>query len=120
MIRKRESFAQSRACPERLTKGKESNGNLLFACCMIKRKENPRPKAPRRRSTGAARDERFPCVKLNPCGRVAQLAEQCPFKAWVAGSSPAALTILYPGIMVKVPFPPHPPLAPETVQVPVI
>src|SRR5206468_4444489 len=28
-------------------------------------------------------------------GRVAQLVEQCPFKAWVAGSSPAALTI-YP------------------------
>jgi hypothetical protein len=27
-------------------------------------------------------------------GRVAQLVEQCPFKAWVAGSSPAALTIL--------------------------
>jgi hypothetical protein len=26
-------------------------------------------------------------------GRVAQLVEQCPFKAWVAGSSPAALTI---------------------------
>ena len=25
-------------------------------------------------------------------GRVAQLAEQCPFKAWVAGSNPAALT----------------------------
>jgi hypothetical protein len=27
-------------------------------------------------------------------GRVAQLVEQCPFKAWVAGSSPAALTIV--------------------------
>jgi hypothetical protein len=26
-------------------------------------------------------------------GRVAQLAEQCPFKAWVDGSSPSALTI---------------------------
>src|SRR5579884_976783 len=26
------------------------------------------------------------------CGRVAQLVEQCPFKAWVAGSNPAALT----------------------------
>src|SRR5438132_10288515 len=26
-------------------------------------------------------------------GRVAQLVEQCPFKAWVAGSNPAALTI---------------------------
>src|SRR4051812_31044796 len=25
-------------------------------------------------------------------GRVAQLVEQCPFKAWVAGSNPAALT----------------------------
>ena len=32
------------------------------------------------------------CVKLKDCGRVAQLAEQCPFKAWVAGSNPAALT----------------------------
>src|SRR5215467_8230518 len=28
-------------------------------------------------------------------GRVAQLVEQCPFKAWVAGSNPAALTITY-------------------------
>src|SRR5439155_9328325 len=26
-------------------------------------------------------------------GRVAQLVERCPFKAWVAGSNPAALTI---------------------------
>jgi hypothetical protein len=26
------------------------------------------------------------------CGRVAQLVEQRPFKAWVAGSNPAALT----------------------------
>src|SRR6266566_7896390 len=33
------------------------------------------------------------CVTLKDCGRVAQLVEQCPFKAWVAGSSPAALTI---------------------------
>ena len=32
------------------------------------------------------------CVKLNDCGRVAQVVEQCPFKAWVAGSNPAALT----------------------------
>jgi hypothetical protein len=29
---------------------------------------------------------------LSTGGRVAQLVEQCPFKAWVAGSSPAALT----------------------------
>src|ERR1700733_9114765 len=34
----------------------------------------------------------FDCVKLKESGRVAQLVEQCPFKAWVAGSSPAALT----------------------------
>ena len=32
-------------------------------------------------------------VKFELCGRVAQLVEQCPFKAWVAGSNPAALTI---------------------------
>jgi hypothetical protein len=30
---------------------------------------------------------------LKESGRVAQLAEQCPFKAWVDGSSPSALTI---------------------------
>src|SRR5579859_2646254 len=36
---------------------------------------------------------RFDCVTLNRCGRVAQLVEQRPFKAWVAGSNPAALTI---------------------------
>src|SRR5205807_9750533 len=32
-------------------------------------------------------------VRLALCGRVAQLVEQRPFKAWVAGSSPAALTM---------------------------
>src|SRR5208282_5463152 len=32
------------------------------------------------------------CVRLNLVGRVAQLVEQRPFKAWVAGSIPAALT----------------------------
>src|SRR5438445_13721640 len=30
-------------------------------------------------------------------GRVAQLVEQCPFKAWVAGSNPAALTMTSSG-----------------------
>ena len=33
------------------------------------------------------------CVRLDFRGRVAQLVEQCPFKAWVLGSSPSALTI---------------------------
>jgi hypothetical protein len=40
--------------------------------------------------------ESFCCDKLEVTGedgRVAQLAEQCPFKAWVDGSSPSALTI---------------------------
>ena len=36
--------------------------------------------------------EKF-CVRFNSSGRVAQLVEQCPFKAWVEGSSPSALTI---------------------------
>ena len=31
---------------------------------------------------------------INVCGRVAQLVEQRPFKAWVAGSNPAALTMV--------------------------
>jgi hypothetical protein len=31
-------------------------------------------------------------LDLKKGGRVAQLVEQCPFKAWVAGSNPAALT----------------------------
>src|SRR5947209_4199508 len=35
------------------------------------------------------------CVRLEVCGRVAQLVEQRPFKAWVAGSNPAALTISF-------------------------
>ncbi len=34
-------------------------------------------------------------LDLKGWGRVAQLVEQCPFKAWVAGSSPAALTISF-------------------------
>ena len=32
------------------------------------------------------------CDRLPKCGRVAQLVEQRPFKAWVLGSSPSALT----------------------------
>jgi ABC-type enterochelin transport system permease subunit len=32
---------------------------------------------------------------LKLVGRVAQLVEQRPFKAWVAGSIPAALTIIF-------------------------
>ena len=31
-------------------------------------------------------------VRLKKVGRVAQVVEQRPFKAWVAGSNPAALT----------------------------
>jgi hypothetical protein len=34
------------------------------------------------------------------CGRVAQLAEQCPFKAWVDGSSPSALTRVFNDLAV--------------------
>jgi len=33
-------------------------------------------------------------------GRVAQLVEQCPFKAWVAGSNPAALTKISSGFVL--------------------
>jgi hypothetical protein len=33
-------------------------------------------------------------------GRVAQLVEQCPFKAWVAGSNPAALTSSFQALTV--------------------
>jgi sugar-phosphatase len=43
--------------------------------------------------TGAAQpDQPGKCVRLKLVGRVAQLVEQRPFKAWVAGSIPAALT----------------------------
>ena len=34
------------------------------------------------------------CDRLPRCGRVAQLVEQRPFKAWVLGSSPSALTMI--------------------------
>jgi hypothetical protein len=37
-------------------------------------------------------------LNLKDAGRVAQLVEQCPFKAWVAGSNPAALTIAHNNI----------------------
>ena len=37
-------------------------------------------------------DDRCKCLIVKD-GRVAQLVEQCPFKAWVLGSSPSALTI---------------------------
>ena len=40
---------------------------------------------------------RLNCGTFKDCGRVAQLVEQCPFKAWVAGSNPAALTIHFSG-----------------------
>src|SRR5258708_30110606 len=36
-------------------------------------------------------------VRLKLVGRVAQVVEQRPFKAWVAGSNPAALTTHGPG-----------------------
>ena len=38
-------------------------------------------------------DELCKCLIVKS-GRVAQLVEQCPFKAWVAGSNPAALTMI--------------------------
>lgn len=44
------------------------------------------------KTSSAAREVSADVLNLNDCGRVAQLVEQCPFKAWVAGSSPAALT----------------------------
>ena len=42
-----------------------------------------------------------PRVKLEDSGRVAQLVEQRPFKAWVAGSNPAALTMKCPEILLR-------------------
>src|SRR6185312_4469253 len=44
-------------------------------------------------------------VMMNGCGRVAQLVEQRPFKAWVAGSNPAALTN-YPRRAFQIEVPP--------------
>jgi hypothetical protein len=44
----------------------------------------------------SSREKRLYMLDLIEVGRVAQLVEQCPFKAWVAGSSPAALTIFLP------------------------
>ncbi len=41
---------------------------------------------------GGGAASRGRCGRFEDGGRVAQLVEQCPFKAWVAGSSPAALT----------------------------
>src|ERR1700691_3960886 len=49
-----------------------------------------RPNAPRSPQKRAKREK---YVRLKLVGRVAQLVEQRPFKAWVAGSIPAALTI---------------------------
>src|SRR5260370_6669121 len=46
------------------------------------------------RSTGL-RIVRRKYVRLKLVGRVAQVVEQRPFKAWVAGSNPAALTISF-------------------------
>jgi hypothetical protein len=42
----------------------------------------------------ALRETLWIVLDLKEVGRVAQLVEQCPFKAWVAGSSPAALTTI--------------------------
>ncbi len=58
-----------------------------------------------RRRMGAAPNTRKKYVRLKLVGRVAQLVEQRPFKAWVAGSIPAALTI-FPAGMLK-PADPH-------------
>ena len=46
----------------------------------------------KRAVAGVPRDAEY--VSFKDRGRVAQLVEQCPFKAWVAGSSPAALTMI--------------------------
>src|SRR3979411_1816179 len=48
----------------------------------------------RRQRHGAPRSamQRRKYVRLKLVGRVAQVVEQRPFKAWVAGSNPAALT----------------------------
>jgi hypothetical protein len=52
----------------------------------------------KRRILRATKQSRAPneavsnCVRLKARGRVAQLVEQCPFKAWVEGSNPSALT----------------------------
>ncbi len=53
----------------------------------------------------ASRERPWACGEANPTlldvlnlkdwGRVAQVVEQCPFKAWVAGSNPAALTKVF-------------------------
>jgi hypothetical protein len=54
------------------------------------------PRAPRPKSGDAGGGGRnvsnLDCVTFKNVGRVAQVVEQCPFKAWVAGSNPAALT----------------------------
>jgi hypothetical protein len=50
---------------------------------------------------GGWRRAPFAYVKLEESGRVAQLAEQCPFKAWVDGSSPSALTKYFSDLQTK-------------------
>ena len=57
IIRECEWSSQSRACPERLTKGKESNGNLLFSCV---------PKAGVASSVALGQGL-FPVARLKPC-----------------------------------------------------
>src|ERR1700687_6167821 len=48
------------------------------------------------RSPRLTANTRRKCVRLKRVGRVAQVVEQPPFKAWVSGSNPAALTNLRP------------------------
>ena len=48
------------------------------------------------RQTPAGQTRAGKYVRLKWVGRVAQVVEQRPFKAWVAGSNPAALTNLRP------------------------
>src|ERR1019366_8577695 len=50
--------------------------------------------SPRHTPAGQTRAGKY--VRLKRVGRVAQVVEQRPFKAWVAGSNPAALTNLRP------------------------
>jgi hypothetical protein len=60
--------------------------NVLFITNRIRGEERARRKNMRAVHKSSARRPG------HRCGRVAQLAEQCPFKAWVDGSSPSALT----------------------------
>jgi hypothetical protein len=86
LIRMAASWRQNRDDGEREDCPEQTRGHEMLSVSLLSGQSH------RVRVTLGDRIRARKCVKFKLVGRVAQLVEHRPFKAWVAGSSPAALT----------------------------